>query len=258
MPAETAAELEKAAQSFELAKYAEGVREMAEDRFSADAYNRLEQLLIPDEGSFKMEICQLAAAALNYETCRKAGMPEKIYFDTMRAYSRFAAEMHLTNGSWKSVRTNWSFRHCSLRIFRVGALEYEFSKEPFSLRIHIPSDADFSPDSVRASIRGYRAFVKEFFPEFEAAPITCRTWLLSETLLKLLPETSNIVRFREVFDIEGQTYDCFEPIDFLFRVPADTPYGELPERTTLQRRAKQLLLSGGHIGIGYGTVKILE
>ena len=46
--------------------------------------------------------------------------------------------------------------------------------------------------------------------------------------------------------------DCLE---WLFRVPGNTPLECLPETTSLQREVKKHLLSGGKIGTAVGVLK---
>lgn len=43
-------------------------------------------------------------------------------------------------------------------------------------------------------------------------------------------------------------------MEWLFQAPENVDYRNLPEKTSLQKKAKRLLLDGGHIGAAYGVI----
>ena len=47
-----------------------------------------------------------------------------------------------------------------------------------------------------------------------------------------------------------------EYIEWLFQVPSDTKYKDLPVKTSLQKKARNLLLHGENIGSAYGIIKV--
>ena len=47
-----------------------------------------------------------------------------------------------------------------------------------------------------------------------------------------------------------------EYIEWLFQVPVNTDRRELPADSSLQKKVKELLLSGGTIGSAYGIMEI--
>ena len=71
----------------------------------------------------------------------------------------------------------------------------------------------------------------------------------------LLPETSNIIRFQNRFQIVKEVPEEKDFIEWLFQMPVDTPYEVLPVKTSLQKKARELLLKGGKIGAAYGIMK---
>ena len=95
-----------------------------------------------------------------------------------------------------------------------------------------------------------------YYPEYSYDRYTCESWLMSPVLKQLLPGGSNIVSFQERFTIVSEDREGKEFIEWLFQVPADTAYEKLPERTSLQRRAKELLLAGGSVGSAFGIIRI--
>ena len=79
---------------------------------------------------------------------------------------------------------------------------------------------------------------------------------MSPALRPLLPERSNILSFQERFDIVQEDREDQEYIEWLFQVPVDTDHRELPADSSLQKKVKELLLSGGAIGSAYGFMEI--
>ena len=79
---------------------------------------------------------------------------------------------------------------------------------------------------------------------------------MSPTLKSLLSEKSNILAFQNRFDIMEENKEDKEYIEWLFQVPADTEYLKLPEKTSLQKKVKKLLLNGGTVGVAYGIMRL--
>ena len=196
-----------------------------------------------------MLICALSA----YEEYKKRGIGEDIFIDTMKFCTRFVNEHHSAYGSYSFVWAWWFPRQLSLREFRIGALEYEMIESDGELLInmHIPADADLSEESVKNSYRAAREFFCKFFPEYENADMVCDSWLLSSQLVKMLPPDSNIIRFREMFDIEKEQEDSNAGVRWVYKRD-DIPTEDLPEKTSLQKKMKHHLLKGGKTGSAFG------
>lgn len=241
--------------SFDRAKYAEDIEALSDPLKVTDEYPILLEKLAPDTDNVKMLLCQFYAAELMWDKYKAKGIPEDIFFASMEVHTRSIEETLAYNGSYIIDRVFWTYRQVSMTIFRLGALEYELKQKEHVIGIHIPSDADFRPESVKASLKQIIPFCRKYFPDFADADITCGTWLLSDVLKELLPPTSNILHFQELFEDVECEHESKWYIRFLFQMNNDTPYEQLREETSLQRKAKQLLLSGRNIGTGHGRIK---
>ena len=250
--------LRACAEAFDKDAYAKEIAALADPYRTAGAYQTLCERLSPDEENFRMELCQLLAAELMWDKYRALGIPEQIYWDTMGVFARCIEETKVYRGKWCVDRVFWTYRQVSMTIFRLGALEYELKRDTGKISIHIPSDADFSPASVDASLAQVRPFCRTYFPEFANADIQCGSWLLSDVLPRLLPENSNILRFQQRFVMTEQEHRSNGYIRFLFQMLPDTPTADLREDTSLQKKAKALLLSGGNIGTGSGILTVMK
>ena len=213
----------------------------------------LQDLLGDDPYGFKIlwELLNLACT-YSYEVYQKRNISDDIFIATMKFISRFLNEHYHTYRIYKFCWAWWFPRQLAVIEFRIGALEYEFvDGETKEIAVHIPSDANFSKESVLASLREFNIFRTTYFPEWKDVVLTCDTWMLAPALEELLDASSNILAFKHLFEIceideeatwfMGWIFPGYEVID-----------ENLPEKTSLQRKAKQYLLSGKKIGVAKG------
>ncbi len=196
--------------------------------------------------------CSLQCAAETAEEYLKRGIPKFVFLDTMKCFSRFLAERFRITGEYVFDRAWWTWRQLSLRLFRLGELEYEYADG--GIEIHIPSDARLTDELCECSFRFARSFTEKYFPSYKDARFSCESWLLSPALPKLLGEGSNILRFRERFEIER-----IMPDDGSFRLfvfgRGDGDVKSYAENTSLQKNMKRYLLGGGKVGAARGYLK---
>ena len=176
----------------------------------------------------------------------------------MKCFPRFIEECRKKNGRMFFDRGWWTYRQISMSIFRIGELEYERKQREGEcvIGIHIPSDANLSKEAVDASLRQAERFFQAYDISWTDKKYTCNSWLLSPMLKKLLPENSNILSFQKRFDLVQEDKEDREYIEWLFQVTLDTKYKDLPVKTSLQKKAKNLLLHGENIGSAYGIMKV--
>lgn len=224
---------------------------------AAEAQKYLENYFQDDEDKIKMLFCHLECARRIYEKYGEKKIPDEIFIETMKCFTRFIGECGKKNGRLFFDRAFWTYRQLSMNIFRIGALEYQFVEHEGekAIGVHIPSDADLSKQSVDDSLEMAKVFFRTYYPDYKYTRYTCDSWLLSPALKELLPETSNILSFGGRFDIIEEDREAKDCMEWLFQVPADTDYEKLPEKTSLQKKAKKWLLDGGTIGVAYGVME---
>lgn len=218
--------------------------------------NNLKEILGSDDHGFKILTCMLHCMGRSYEMYLDKGISERIFIDSMKCFTRFIQEHKVSYGEYAFDRDWWTARQIALQLFRIGELEYEFKEqnEEKVISLHIPSDAKLTVENCRKSYEESREFTDRYFPEYRNQPYVCNSWLLSKQLIKLLPDTSNILRFQQQFDIMRECEGDGEELEWVFK-RKDIPYTELPENTTLQKNMKKFLLEGGKIGLAYGVLK---
>ena len=148
------------------------------------------------------------------QACRKAAaldIPEAVMIDTFRDIVVWTVWHTRRTGGLYLGELHWLTLHLHLQLFRLGRLQFcmghAFRAVPEAgiaegdpvLEIHIPRGEKLAPEECEASIVRAKAFFPRFFPDFAYRGITCWSWLLDDTLRNYLPETSNILRFGELF-----------------------------------------------------------
>ncbi len=262
---EDIARLEEAEKEIPIEEVTGYIERLTRPETAAEAYDSLKEYLGEEKEQFGMLYCQLEAARRLHRRYAKMRIPDKIFFDTMKCFPRFMAECRVRNGKRYFDRGWWTFRQVSMRIFRIGALEYELkqttgensgeSAAGRAVGLHIPSDADFSPESVERSLEEAKQFLAERYPDFCGADYVCDSWLLSPALKELLPEDSHILAFQRRFEIRGVDLEDRGYMRWLFAARDDAAIETLPEDTRLRRAAKTYLAAGGRIGAARGTLK---
>lgn len=195
----------------------------------------------------------LSAALLTRENYRARGIPDFIFLDTMGCFLRFAEEYRRGYGRYGFAQWWWAWRQLSMRLFRLGTLEYELGEK--CVAVHIPLGADLSDPALDDSFSRADAFFSEYFSERFALPpvYECDTWLLAPKLGKFLKRDSKIRNFRRRFRVTRSDEDSEGYKYFLFG-RSDLSPEEFPEETSLQRAVKAYILAGGKLGVGGGKL----
>lgn len=211
----------------------------------------------------------MAAAAQSKERYRELGIGDDVFLPTMKCFARFLLETERKTGTICFDRGFWTWRQLSLRLFRLGTLEFEYcpqgmekvpdyveEKSPV-ISVHIPSDAKMTEEELKDSYNIAFGFFEIHGSAIcdAGAPraMLCTTWLLSPSLNSLLPENSGIRRFFSHYDIFSVDEDEKGFYEWLFG--GCTELERLPETTSLQRRVKTFLMDGGKIGEASGSLK---
>ena len=209
-----------------------------------------------DPRGWKMLTCMLLSALGTRRDYERRGIGEDIFLATMGCFSRFVREHRDSFGGYGFDRGWWTVRQLNCQLFRLGALEFEmgsFHGEP-SLRLHIPSDADLSPQACRDSYRQAGEFFRAYFPDFRYRDITCTSWLLAPALREVLASGSKILAFQEQFVLTGSDPEDMGYVNWIFKKP-DLSVAQWPQDTSLQRNIKKYVKQGYKIGNGEGRLK---
>ena len=214
---------------------------------------------MPDDGLTEL-IRQLRRALDNREKGPWKDIPEDIWIDTMACYTRFVGEYFDATGAYAFDRAFWTVRQMDAKLFRIGQLEYELLDDngQKAIHLHIPSDIHLESGLLNESVSKARAFLKAYRPDWADAPMTLHTWLLSPKLKDLLPPASRILALQRAFDLTEINESDMGGVKWVWNLTGEwqkdfdpTP---LPEKTTLQRGVKALLLKGEAPGSAKGIL----
>ena len=222
-----------------------------------EALDKTRSLLGEDLDGVKILSCMLNESLHTYEMYKEKEIPDEIFFDTMKCFTRFIDETYKMTGKLCFDRYWWTTRQVGCHLFRIGELEYEIkqTEENNFISLHIPSDADFSPTAVDKSLSEAKNFFERFYPELINAEYTCHSWLLDNQLKTMLKVNSNIIHFQNRFEILNEGEIDFEFIEWVFNTKSKD-FSTLSEKTSLQKNLKQHLLSGGIIRNSYGRMNL--
>lgn len=242
-----------------LSAYEKAVEEYAAGVFGN--YERAEQdlrtALGEDIGGWKILKAMLRTALYTLAVYKERGIGEEIFVDTMSCFSRFVREHKESFGEYGFDRAFWTGRQLSLNLFRLGALEYEYSQDEGEkvISVHIPSNTDLSAAAIESSLLQAKEFFARYGGEYADAKYTCFSWLLAPALKEVLPPQSRILYFQSLFEIKA----VYEENDgyklWVFKNSALKPE-DFPVNTSLQRSLKKFVLAGGKVGEAYGVMKL--
>ena len=166
-------------------------------------------------------------------------------------------ENDIINKNYEEIRISqmlWGTYFINCRIIEVGRLQFEPTDNNI-IKIHIPSGEKLEIEKVVKSVENSRILLKKYY-NIENPQYICESWLLSEEIVQLLDENSNIIKFQELFDIKQDKNGIDDILNFVFSLRECDNYTKLQEDTTLQKRIKEFLINGGTIYNGYGVLKI--
>jgi len=129
-------------------------------------------------------------------------------------------------------------------------------KGDFILDMHIPAGGNMTPDQCGTSMRHAREFFRRYYPEKHAVAIVCGSWMLSPLLEKIMPPTSNLVRYlRELYLFPIQ-WGGANSLGFIFYQEKFDAATAL--RQTSMQRAVLEYMQAGHVWHNSGMFMLLD
>lgn len=195
------------------------------------------------------------------------GIDEKIYYDTMSDLKIWGEK----DGGKGIKNFGWLKNHLNFELFRIGRLQFQlyicnnktldYEKLPFNcgdklIYVHIPEGEKLETEKCIASFKAAEEFFSAFFPEYRYSCFFCESWLLFDGNRNFMAPDSNIIKFMELFTHCYSVQDDQQAIERIFGKKKFLPKN-YPEKTKLQKRAKEYMLSGKKMGKGIGFVKKL-
>ena len=236
-------------------KYKNDIINLTNKETAFSTYEKLSKLFASDTENIAILSIYLLSLLKTYDKYKQENIDDVIFVDTMKCFTRFIEECNVKNGKYYFDRAWWTYKQSSMIIFKIKELEYEFIDDEKIISIHIPSDAKLTKNNIIDSLNELKKFIKQHKKEYEESKIICDSWLLSIKLKDLLNKDSNILTFQSFFNIykiNEESDDCYE---WIFKKSSKIDYKLLPEETSLQRKVKELMMKGQHLGSATGELK---
>lgn len=212
----------------------------------------------------------LLASDDTFSKYKEKGISEKIFLDTMSDIRIWTENFYQDYGVWGVEEVNWLSLHLCLKVFRLGRLQFEFSvyhdQNEFEkledvtdkikdgdlvLEVHIPQGDKLLLEACNQSFDQANEFFSKYYPEFNYLGYFCHSWLLSPYFKEVLSNSSNIIKFQNLFTIVYLDIDSEQYKERIF----GRNYKEMKEypcQTTLQKSVIDFIQTKGKMGAGLG------
>ena len=190
-------------------------------------------------------------------------IPESYFWHSLQDIPIWCDDHLVRLGTPGFIEWDWVGKTLRMEVIRIGRLQFEpdVLKEVLSvgdhvypagtpiLHVHIPAGEPLDLEAVQTAMTQAPEFFKQYFNR-DYTLFHCHSWLLSPDLANLLPESSRIIQFKNLFRVYG-TDDERQAEERVFGFLSDVP-AAYPEHTSLQRAVKQYLISGKEVKMGLG------
>ena len=191
------------------------------------------------------------------------GIPETVFRDNLKDVTIWAQDYWEKHHVPGFAEWEWVSNSFFLKVFRIGRLQFEPSRLDADapgypagttvLEVHIPACEPLDERAVAEAMAAAPGFFRRHFG-LEFPIFRCHSWLLCPKLKEILPASSRIIRFQDLFTVYGEDNER-QAEERVFGAPLEDPR-LYPEGTSLQRAMKCALLEGKTFGMGMGIRKI--
>lgn len=121
------------------------------------------------------------------------------------------------------------------------------------LEVHIPEGSKMTYELCKDSYRQAKEFAATYLPDQNIKAFTCLSWLLSPQLRKILPESSNIVKFQSDYYCTTLLPDDAQMFERVFGMKLDD-LSNAPRDTSLRRALLDYVADGNSVRGGAGFI----
>ncbi len=192
---------------------------------------------------------------------------EEILLDTLSDIVVWCKEWSRIKGRLFLGELSWLAHHLTGRLFMLGRLQFNFdrSKENIAelnlkegdplIGVHIQAGSKLEIEECKRSFEMAREFFAKYFPEYQYEYFVCHSWLLDDTLKEILPASSNIIRFGDMFTkTSAIEHDII--VRYVFGWDAKVSQVQnLPCNTALAKNVRRYIEEGKSFHITTGYIK---
>lgn len=192
------------------------------------------------------------------------GVDREIALKTLRDINIWLQNYKSRYDKWGVWTFSWLCYAFRGDLFHIGRLQFRIEKilqgipsGEYGIETHIQQGTPLKCEDCLASFDMAREFFKKHFPEYSPEYFMCDSWLLNPNLENIAPE-SNIAKFMKLWEkIEFPDDKSAQAVERIFGfgvTPSDV--ADFIPITSLQKNAKEFLLSGGDLRMTAGYIKI--
>ena len=142
--------------------------------------------------------------------------------------------------------------------FQVAKSEYDITEDGFEIKkgdtvlfVHVPGTAPLTEEACNSSYKSALDFFGKYYG-MSALPCFCYSWLLQPWLGEVLPEKTNIMKFKSTYKLIETIQSIPHTFRFIFDEQCDDPK-LYPTDNPLRKLAVERLVRGDFIGYGVGV-----
>lgn len=121
------------------------------------------------------------------------------------------------------------------------------------INVHIQTGTDLSDHSVENSFNRAQTFFEKTFPHFQARYFICRTWLLHPSVRQVLDSDSNIIKFKNRFELIATSNNYTQALE---RIYGTENLDEIKHMKKTSSLAKKAYLIYQDLGVGCAVIEI--
>ena len=187
-----------------------------------------------------------------------AGISEAILMATIEDFVISVERNYILEGSMGIVNANVLANHLSMRLFRLGRLQFCMTgavmdipdkgirKGDPVIDVHVPVGSPLTDKECQEAFLIAEQFFATHFPEYHYAYYTCFSWLLDEGLQQFLKADSNILQFQKLFEpVYHWKNDSILNFVFRYGLHDREELKACPAKTDFAKKVREYALSGG-------------
>jgi len=246
-------------------------------RYDAEFYDALENIETngPEIGGYDVEEKDGRRNFLSFlymceklsERYSEKGVSYEILLDTLADIGRWLDTWSELEGGLYLGELHWLRLHMGMGLFKLGRLQFAFGKSHHDIpekgikkgdnvmEVHIPRTGPLSPRECEESFELAKEFFTKYYPEYEYKYFTCHSWLMDENLKELLPENSNILKFRNMFEVFCAE-ESYAALRFIFKWNAKkADINTFEAKTSLEKNIKAWVQDGKKLYQALGVIE---
>lgn len=193
------------------------------------------------------------------------GIGEDILLDTLSDLVVWTETWSELKGQLWLSELYWLNFHMGMRLFKLGRLQFCLGKAKHDapthglakgdqvVDVHIQAVGPLKREDCLESFERAKTFFATHYAESKYKFFTCHSWLMDKKLDKVLPQDSNIIRFRDLFDIvHEQPADAILKYVFKWDTTAET-LADTPVTSGFAQRVKDRRLAGEMFNEAFGV-----